>query len=365
MAMTPDAGSPMTIAVTGGAGFVGSALCRRLIRQGDARVVVIDKFTYAASVEALEDLDASGRLHVERVDLCDRSALARVFARHRPQAVVHLAAETHVDRSIDGSATFLEANVVGTHHLLEVVRAYWHRLGPEARAAFRLLHVSTDEVFGSLGPTGKFTETSTYAPSSPYAASKAASDHLVQAWGRTYGLPVIVSHASNNYGPYQFPEKLIPLMITKALAGEPLPIYGTGTNVRDWLHVDDHAAALSAILQHGRPGATYNVGSETERSNLQVVEAICEALDALAPRAEGRPHASGIVFVTDRPGHDHRYAIDATKIRTEIGWHPAVPFETGLRTTVAWMVDNRPWWERIRASRYDGARLGMIGIGGL
>ena len=348
----------MRLLVTGGAGFIGSALCRKLARSGDD-LVVVDKLTYAASVEALEDLPGSGRLDLCRVDVCDRPALDRLLAEHRPDAVVHLAAETHVDRSIEGAAPFLQTNVVGTYTLLEAALAYWTSLAGPARDGFRFLHVSTDEVYGSLGATGAFTEESPYAPNSPYAATKAAADHLVRAWQRTYGLPTLISNCSNNYGPYQFPEKLIPLMVIKALAGEPLPVYGTGGNVRDWLHVDDHADALHTILRRGRVGEKYNVGGNAERTNLEIVEAICATLDAVAPRPDGRPHATAIAFVDDRPGHDHRYAIDPRKIAAELGWRPRVAFEAGLAATIRWFVDHRPWWEGIRAGRYAGQRLGL------
>lgn len=349
----------MKILVTGGAGFIGSALIRYLIRETDAAVVNVDKLTYAASPAALAEVDASPRYRFERVDVCDGAALHAVFARHAPDAVVHLAAESHVDRSIDGPAAFVDTNVTGTHTLLEAARRYWHGLDAAARARFRFHHVSTDEVYGELGPTGRFTETTAYAPSSPYAASKAAADHLVRAWQRTYGLPAIVSNCSNNYGPFQFPEKLIPLMILNARAGRPLPVYGTGDNVRDWLHVDDHARALWLILTRGAVGATYNVGGDSERRNIDVVRTICDLVDDARPPGDGTPRRQLIRFVTDRPGHDARYAIDATKIRRELGWCAQESFESGLRKTVAWYLEHGAWWQRIQAEGYDSERLGL------
>ncbi len=348
----------MRILVTGGAGFIGSAVCRHLVGDLGHEVVNLDKLTYAACLASLDPVAGDPRYRFEHADICDRPALDRIFAATSPDAVIHLAAESHVDRSISGAADFIDTNVVGTYHLLEAARAYWSGLPKERRDAFRMLHVSTDEVYGSLGPTGLFTETSPYDPSSPYSASKAASDHLAVAWHRTYGLPVIVSNSSNNYGPCQFPEKLIPLMILNGLEGRDLPVYGDGSNVRDWLHVEDHARALHMILTRGRPGQKYNVGGHNERTNLDVVEAICAALDRLAP--SDRQHRAQIRFVTDRPGHDQRYAIDPTKTETEIGWHAAESIEGGLEKTVRWYLDNEAWWRPLREKRYGGERLGLV-----
>jgi dTDP-glucose 4,6-dehydratase len=347
----------MRILVTGGAGFIGSAVVRHLVDDTDNEVVVLDKFTYAASLEALPS--RSPRLVVERADICDRGAIAAILAVRRPDVIMHLAAETHVDRSIDGPAAFVETNVFGTYVLLEASLGLFRGMSGERAARFRFHHISTDEVFGSLGDTGRFTEETRYDPRSPYSASKAGSDHLVRAWFHTYGLPVVLSNCSNNYGPWQFPEKLIPLAITKALHGQPLPVYGRGDNVRDWLHVDDHARALVAVLTSGKPGESYNVGGAAERTNLEVVRAICDGLDRLAPRPDGRPHADAITFVADRPGHDKRYAIDATKIERELGWRPRETFETGIRRTIEWYLEKRGWWQAILSKRYDGARLGL------
>jgi len=346
--------------VTGGAGFIGSALVRHLVRGGAWRVVNVDCLTYAGNLESLPGVLDHPRHVFARVDVRDGAALRSLFAEHRPNAVVHLAAESHVDRSIDGPGEFVSTNVLGTGTLLEVARAYWSALPTELSEAFRFVHVSTDEVFGSLGAEGRFDEETAYRPSSPYAASKAASDHLARAWAHTYGLPVIVTNCSNNYGPFQFPEKLIPLMITKALGGEPLPVYGQGANVRDWLYVEDHAAALERVLERGRPGETYCVGGNAERSNLELVQRLCALLDELAPDAAG-PHARRITFVADRPGHDLRYAIDSRKIRAELGWSPQHALEDGLRATVEWYLANRTWWERVRSGAYRGERLGLGG----
>jgi dTDP-glucose 4,6-dehydratase len=354
------------VLITGGCGFIGSAVVRHLIRATEATVVNVDKLTYAASPEAVAEAADSPRYQLERVDLCDAAAVADVVARHRPDAVMHLAAETHVDRSIDGPGAFVQTNVTGTYNLLAAVHGYWSGLPEDARGAFRFHHVSTDEVYGELGATGKFTETTPYQPSSPYAASKAASDHLVRAWFRTYGLPTIVSNCSNNYGEFQFPEKLIPLMILNALADKALPVYGTGDNVRDWLHVRDHAEALWMILTQGVPGETYNVGGNSERRNIDVVRAICDAVDARAPRPDGSSRRDLIAFVADRPGHDARYAIDATKIQRELAWEPGFDFETGLRDTVDWYLANGDWWQRVQQERYAGERLGLgTGAGGM
>jgi dTDP-glucose 4,6-dehydratase len=349
----------MRILVTGGAGFIGSAVVRHIIRDTDWSVTNVDRLTYAGNLESLAEAGLSNRHRHYKVDIRDRAALEAIFAEVRPDAVLHLAAESHVDRSIDGAAPFIETNVGGTYVLLDVALAYWRTLGEPARSRFRFQHISTDEVFGSLGPTGKFTETTPYAPTSPYSASKAASDHLVRAWHHTYGLPTLATNCSNNYGPYHFPEKLIPLIIIRALRGETLPVYGKGENVRDWLHVEDHAEALTLVLRKGRPGETYNVGGDSERRNIDVVQAICRLLDEMLPNSTTRPHAKLIQFVADRPGHDARYAIDATKIRTELGWRPRRDFETGLRETVRWFLENRGWWERVMSGAYRGERLGL------
>ena len=348
----------MRLLVTGGAGFIGSVLCRHLVGEVGAEVLNVDKLTYAGRLESLRDIAAAPNYRFLKADIGDFDALAEAFATFRPTGVLHLAAESHVDRSITGAAPFIATNVVGTFTLLEVARHYWSGLAPAERAAFRFLHVSTDEVYGALGPTGAFAETSRYDPSSPYSASKAAADHLASAWHRTYGLPVLVSNCSNNFGPYQFPEKLIPLVILKGLAGEPLPVYGDGGNVRDWLHVEDHARALHAILTRGRVGETYNVGARAERTNIEVVRRICAILDDIAPA--GRPHADLITHVPDRPGHDRRYAIDPTKIETELGWRPEASFESGLEKTVRWYLDNDWWWRPLRETAYAGERLGLI-----
>lgn len=346
------------ILVTGGAGFIGSALCRFLIAHTDASVVNIDKLTYAGTLTSLKGIEHDARYAFVRADICDAAAMQDVFARERPDAVVHLAAETHVDRSITGSDAFARTNVMGTFTLLEAARAHFGALPAAARDAFRFLHVSTDEVYGSLGREGLFREDTAYDPSSPYSASKAASDHFAMAWHRTYGLPVMISNCSNNYGPYQFPEKLIPLTILHALDGKPLPVYGDGSNVRDWLHVDDHARALYAIVRRGQPGHKYNVGSSNERTNLHVVQSICAILQRVAPGRSS--YADLITFVTDRPGHDHRYAIDALKIGRELGWNAEESFESGLEKTVRWYLDNDCWWRPLRERTYAGERLGLM-----
>ena len=351
----------MRVIVTGGAGFIGSAVCRNFVLRQGWTVLNIDKLTYAASLGSLDALKTDSRYSFLRVDICDRAALEKALAGFAPEAVLHLAAETHVDRSIDGSAPFIQTNVVGTHTLLEACRAHWARLPNDRRSGFRFLHVSTDEVFGSLGPTGQFCETSPYDPRSPYAASKAASDHLARAWHETYGLPVILSNCSNNYGPFQFPEKLIPLTILNALEGKSLPVYGDGQNIRDWLYVDDHVQALALVLANGRPGQKYNVGGRNEHSNLQVVEAICDILDELVPSAQKRRRL--ITFVPDRPGHDRRYAIDPDKVERELGWSAAESFHSGLEKTVRWYMANRAWWEPLRTGVYAGHRLGLIEAG--
>ena len=349
----------MKILITGGAGFIGSAVVRQYITETDATVVNVDKLTYAGNLESVAEVADSARYHFEKVDICDAPALQQLFERYRPDAVMHLAAESHVDRSIDGPAQFIETNILGTYTLLEAARNYWQTLPDAAQTHFRFHHISTDEVYGTLGPEGYFTEETPYQPNSPYSASKAASDHLVRAWHHTYGLPVVTTNCSNNYGPYHFPEKLIPLVIIKALRGEALPIYGKGDNIRDWLYVEDHARALRLVLEKGRLGETYNIGGHNERTNLQVVETICAHLDELLPDAQFVPHASLISFVTDRPGHDKRYAIDAGKLERELGWRPAETFESGLRKTVEWYLNNRTWWERVLSGAYQGERLGL------
>ena len=349
----------MRIIVTGGAGFIGSAVIRHLVGTVGWEVVNVDKLTYAANLASLGAAADSPLYRFERADICDRAAMARIFATHRPDGVMHLAAESHVDRSIDGPADFIETNIVGTFALLQETLTYWRSLDAAAQARFRFHHVSTDEVYGALGPTGVFTEETPYAPNSPYSASKAASDHLVRAWHHTYGLPVVASNCSNNYGPYQFPEKLIPLMIIKGLAGERLPVYGRGENVRDWLHVEDHARALTRVFEAGRIGENYNIGGDCERTNIAVVRSICALLDEMLPDSPHRPHERQIGFVSDRPGHDLRYAIDATKIRTELGWTPVETFESGIRSTVRWYLENRGWWQAIQSGQYRGERLGL------
>ena len=343
------------IIVTGGAGFIGSAVCRMLAKQG-VEILNIDKLTYAGNLSSLEPVAQLPNYHFLHADICDAPAMAKAFAEFRPQGVMHLAAESHVDRSIDGPGLFLQTNVVGTYTMLEAAHAYWKTLPEDEKAAFRFLHISTDEVYGSLGPTGLFTEETPYAPRSPYSASKASADHLVNAWFHTYGLPTLKTNCSNNYGPYHFPEKLIPLVTLNALAGRPLPIYGKGDNIRDWLYVEDHARALWLALTTGRPGETYNVGGHNERTNLQVVQAICAILDELRPRADGKPYAEQITFVKDRPGHDARYAIDPSKIMRELGWKPQETFDTGLRRTIQWYLDNEAWWAPLRKASEE--RLG-------
>ncbi|MGP1395580.1 MAG: dTDP-glucose 4,6-dehydratase [Inquilinaceae bacterium] len=344
--------------ITGGAGFIGSAVVRMVIAETDWTVLNVDKLTYAGNLESIAEVASDPRYRFARQDIGDRTAMARLLADFQPDLVMHLAAESHVDRSIDGPAAFVDTNIVGTFTLLQAALAYWRDLDSTAQARFRFHHVSTDEVFGSLGEEGLFTEESPYRPNSPYSASKAASDHLVRAWHHTFGLPVVISNCSNNYGPYQFPEKLIPLTVLNALAGEALPVYGTGANVRDWLYVDDHAHALLRIATGGVPGHTYNVGGGEEKTNIDVVRAVCAILDDLRPTSPHRPHAGLIRFVTDRPGHDARYAIDAAKITRDLGWRPRENFATGLRKTVDWYCNNEPWWQRIRSGVYRGERLG-------
>jgi len=346
----------MKILVTGGAGFIGSAVVRQAIADGH-QVVNLDKLTYAASLSNVASVAGDAGYVFEKVDICDHAALTRVFAAHRPDAVMHLAAESHVDRSIDGPGAFIHTNVTGTYTLLEAARAYWEGAGRPAQ--FRFHHISTDEVYGSLGATGAFTEETPYAPNSPYSASKAASDHLVRAWGETYGLPVLVTNCSNNYGPYHFPEKLIPVVILSALAGREIPVYGAGVNVRDWLFVGDHARALLLVVTKGVVGETYNIGGNAEATNIDLVRAICTILDEFHPG--GAPHERLITFVADRPGHDLRYAIDAGKIRRELGWQPSVTLDQGLRETVGWYLENRDWWQEIEARGHRQDRLGLGG----
>lgn len=349
----------MKLLITGGAGFIGSAVIRHLIQNTTHGVINVDKLTYAGNLESLIDISNCPRYIFARVDICDRTALDAVFAEHQPDAIMHLAAESHVDRSIDGPAAFIETNIVGTYTLLEVARTYWQGLDAERKATFRFHHISTDEVYGDLhGTNDLFLETTPYAPSSPYSASKASSDHLVRAWQRTYGLPTLVTNCSNNYGPYHFPEKLIPLVILNALEGKPLPIYGKGDQVRDWLYVEDHARALVTVVTQGQVGETYNIGGHNEKQNIEVVRAICSLLDELAP--SGKPYASLITHVTDRPGHDLRYAIDASKIQKELGWAPMETFETGLRKTVTWYLANMPWSRRVQDGSYQRERLGVV-----
>lgn len=354
----------MIVLVTGGAGFIGSAVTRQLIQGHGAAVVNVDKLTYAANPDSLAEVAGDSRYYFERVDICDAGSLRRIISQYEPDAVIHLAAESHVDRSIDGPGEFVETNVVGTFTLLQEARRYWDQLSPSRRSKFRFVHVSTDEVFGSLGPEGFFTEQTAYDPSSPYSATKAASDHLVRAWHKTYGLPCLITNCSNNYGPYQFPEKLIPLMILNAIEGNALPVYGRGANVRDWLFVDDHAEAIITVLEHGDVGETYAVSGGNERRNIDVVEAVCDLVDELAPERLAENRRGLITFVTDRPGHDLRYAIDAGKLRRELGWEPRETFETGLEKTVRWYLGNRSWWERVRSGVYRGERLGLAADGG-
>lgn len=343
----------MKVLITGGAGFIGSAVVRRAVMAGHS-VINLDALTYAACLDNLNSVDNNPLYTFVQADICDRGALDRIFIEHRPDAVMHLAAESHVDRSIDGPSTFVNTNIVGTYTLLEAAKTYWKNTGkPDS---FRFHHISTDEVYGSLGATGKFTEKSAYAPNSPYSASKAASDHLVRAWSETYGLPTLVTNCSNNYGPFHFPEKLIPVVIINALAGKPIPVYGSGKNVRDWLYVEDHADALLTVLARGAVGRTYNIGGENEASNIDVVKMICSLLDTKRPKLA--PYSDLITFVADRPGHDARYAIDATRVRTELGWRPSVTLAQGLEQTVQWFLDNEHWWRALQERDGIGQRLG-------
>lgn len=356
----------MKILVTGGAGFIGSAVVRHIINNTIDSVINLDKLTYAGNLESLVSVDSNERYSFEKVDICNRSELDRVFSSHKPDAVMHLAAESHVDRSITGPADFIQTNIVGTYTLLEATRAYWNTLADDVKKAFRFHHISTDEVYGDLPHPDEvqsaeeltlFTETTSYAPSSPYSASKASSDHLVRSWLRTYGLPTIVTNCSNNYGPYHFPEKLIPLVILNALEGKPLPIYGKGDQIRDWLYVEDHARALYKVATEGKVGQTYNIGGHNEKQNIEVVNTICSILDVLVPKTT--PYAEQITYVTDRPGHDRRYAIDSTKMSQELNWQPEETFETGLRKTVEWYLANQTWCQHVQDGSYQRERLGI------
>ena len=348
----------MRVVVTGGAGFIGSAVVRHLVLEKRYDVLNVDNLTYAGTETSLQAIRGEPNYRFLRADICDGEAMSRMLSDFQPDRIMHLAAESHVDRSINGAKDFINTNIVGTFTLLECARAYWSNLEPKRREAFRFLHVSTDEVYGSLGEDGLFTEATSYDPSSPYSASKAASDHLAKAWQRTYGLPVVVSNCSNNYGPYHFPEKLIPLIVLNAMEGKALPVYGNGANVRDWLYVEDHARALDIIAERGRIGETYNVGGRNERRNIDVVMRICDLMDRMRPRET--PHSQLVTYVTDRPGHDARYAIDATKLETELGWRAQETFDTGIEKTVRWYLDNEWWWEPLR-ERYSGVRLGLPG----
>ncbi|PCI62104.1 MAG: dTDP-glucose 4,6-dehydratase [Kordiimonadales bacterium] len=346
----------MKIIVTGGAGFIGSAVCRHLVQDLGFTAINVDKLTYAGNLSSLKEIEDSPNYHFEQLDICDRAALDAVFAKHQPDGVMHLAAESHVDRSITGAGEFIQTNIIGTFNMLEAARAYWMGLDDTGKEKFRFLNVSTDEVYGSLGDEGLFEETTPYDPSSPYSASKASADHLANAWFETYKFPVVISNCSNNYGPYHLPEKLIPLVILNALDGQPLPIYGDGSNVRDWLYVEDHAVALFTILTKGRLGQKYNVGGRNERTNLEVVNRICETLDKLRPKDSA--YADQITYVTDRPGHDARYAIDATKLESELGWKAKENFETGIEKTIQWYLDNEWWWAPLRG--HAAVRKGVL-----
>lgn len=349
----------MKILITGGAGFIGSAVIRHLVSNTEHIAINVDKLTYSGNLDSLTGVDGSERYHFEHADICDEDAITTIFNKHLPDAVMHFAAESHVDRSIDGPAEFVQTNIVGTYTLLHTALRYWESLESSKRDSFRFHHVSTDEVYGSLGDSGYFTELTPYAPNSPYAASKAASDHLVRAWWHTYHMPVVTSNCSNNYGPYQFPEKLIPLIILKALEGEPLPIYGEGSNIRDWLYVDDHVRALLLVLKKGKPGETYNIGGYNEKTNKEVVSFICELLDEMIPDSPFKPHTALIEYVADRPGHDKRYAIDASKVGQELGWRPQESFESGIRKTVKWYLDHQEWCSRVQDGTYQRERIGL------
>ncbi len=356
--MLADAQNPRVI-VTGGCGFIGSNFVRHLLTDTQAQILNIDLLTYAGNEASLADVAGIARYEFVHGDIADPTLIAKVVAEFRPTAIVNFAAESHVDRSIEGPGAFIQTNVVGTYNLLDVALKYWQGLPADEKDGFRFLHVSTDEVYGTLGETGAFTENTPYAPNSPYSASKAASDHLVRAWHHTYGLPTLTTNCSNNFGPYQYPEKLIPLMILNALAGKPLPIYGTGQNVRDWLFVEDHCRAIWRVVTAGEPGEMYNVGGNSERTNLQVVDTLCELLDELVPDSPHKPHAQLKTFVADRPGHDWRYAIDASKIKADLGWEPRETFESAMRKTVRWYLDNIDWCDEVKSGSYDGQRLGL------
>lgn len=351
--------SSLRILVTGGAGFIGSALIRHLIANTQHQILNIDALTYAGNLSSLQVIAGSDRYRFEQVDICETERIKSIFQDYRPDVVTHLAAESHVDRSIDGPAAFINTNIIGTFSMLSAALEYWRSLDETARNQFRFHHISTDEVFGALGDSGYFTEETAYDPRSPYSASKAGSDHLVSAWNHTYGLPVVITNCSNNYGPFHFPEKLIPLMIIKCVAGEKLPVYGKGDNVRDWLYVDDHVRALHAVFERGKVGESYMVGGRSEQTNLAVVETICNTLDRILPRQDGRSYREQISFVADRPGHDFRYAIDATKLERDLGWKPLETFETGIEKTIQWYLKNRDWWEPIQSGNYRGDRLGL------
>ena len=348
----------MKIIITGGAGFIGSAVIRQYINDTKHEVINLDALTYAGNLESLAQVDKDSRYVFEHVNICDIRELERVFEQHQPDAVMHLAAESHVDRSIDGPAAFIQTNIVGTYNLLDVAKKYWETLAGDKKKGFRFHHVSTDEVYGDLEATGYFTEETSYEPSSPYSASKASSDHLVRAWYRTYGFPIVITNCSNNYGGYQFPEKLIPLVTLNALEGKPLPIYGKGDQIRDWLHVDDHARALRLVLEKGKTGETYNIGGHNEKTNLEVVKTICNLLDKLVPESSHIPHESLITYVADRPGHDLRYAIDADKIAAELGWTPEETFESGIEKTIRWYLENSEWCQHVQDGSYQRERLG-------
>ena len=348
----------MKVIVTGGAGFIGSAVIRQYINDTEHEVINLDALTYAGNLESLAEVDQNSRYTFEQVNICDINALERVFKQHQPDAIMHLAAESHVDRSIDGPAEFIQTNIVGTYNLLDVAKKYWDGLSGDKKEGFRFHHVSTDEVYGDLDETGYFTEETSYEPSSPYSASKASSDHLVRAWHRTYGFPIVITNCSNNYGGYQFPEKLIPLVTLNALEGKSLPIYGKGDQIRDWLHVDDHARALRLVLETGKNGETYNIGGHNEKTNLEVVKTICSLLDKLVPDSPHIPHESLITYVADRPGHDLRYAIDADKIAAELGWTPEETFESGIEKTIKWYLSNSEWCQHVQDGSYQRERLG-------
>jgi dTDP-glucose 4,6-dehydratase len=348
-----------TYFVTGGAGFIGGNFILNLMKMGQAKVINYDKLTYAGNLDTLVSLENNPNYTFEQGDICDKNRLKNLFEKHEIDTVIHFAAESHVDRSIESPGDFIQTNMVGTYELLEVVRWYWQGLGTTRKDDFRFLHVSTDEVYGSLGETGLFTEETAYAPNSPYAASKASSDHLVRAYHKTFNLPVLTTNCTNNYGPYQFPEKLLPLMITKALSGKPLPVYGDGKQIRDWLYVEDHCRAILEVLEKGTVGQVYNIGGHNEKTNIDVVHTLCHILDEMVPDSPHRPHESFISFVEDRPGHDRRYAIDASKIQNQLGWFPKESFETGLTKTVLWYLDNKTWTERVLSGAYQGDRLGL------